>query len=154
MSLAQSGPPLRYLSNLSALLTSHPPTPAQLAEWEAWRFDNPEVAEYAARVSPFVAYRMKSHGHSAASSPFWEDPPGSLTVYAEHPDLGVISGVNVMGVLIDDWSRGSRRRLHDRRSRHGSPRGDRRDYQWDDSPDYRLCGRGHVRAVYVADRVS
>ena len=87
---------------MSALLTSHPPTPAQLAEWEAWKIDNPEVAEYAARVSPFVAYRMKSTGQVCRIVSFWEDPPGSLTVYAEHPDLGVISGVNVMGVLIDD----------------------------------------------------
>ncbi len=85
-------------------------TDEMLAEWQAWLADDrpPAVLEMAARLSPWRWYRLATTGQACRIVAFAENR--TVSIYAEHPGLGPITGVKVFGVSPDElvpWNEGA-----------------------------------------------
>jgi hypothetical protein len=83
-----------------------PHTPEQDARWEEWKAVRPaDMRAVCDRFDPWSVYEMKSTGQLCQIVSFFESDatsPVSLGVYAEHRDLGAVTGVTVVGVDPDD----------------------------------------------------
>lgn len=78
------------------------PTYEMLTEWRDWLADDrpPVVLAMADRLVPWRWYRLKTTGQACRVVAFGENR--TVRIYAEHPGLGAITGVEVFGVNPDD----------------------------------------------------
>lgn len=83
------------------------PTDDQVAAWQAWVAERPPaVRDVAERLNPWDMYRLTTTGQRCRILSFGEvvtddgAPTGEVTVtiYAEHRDLGAVSGRQVFGI--------------------------------------------------------
>ena len=85
------------------------PTDEMRAAWEQWLDENPEVP-LARRFFPWAMYRLTTTGQRCQMLAFSEG--GTVRVYAEHEELGPMTGVEVFGVDPNDlvpWVGGERK---------------------------------------------
>jgi hypothetical protein len=76
------------------------PTPEDVAEWEAWLVEHCEVAELAARFSPWKRFRLKTTGQRCQPIAFGED--GTLRVRTESLLLGVVDVFGIDPADVED----------------------------------------------------